>query len=62
MTGVGWFNLLILVHFGLGGCGETLGFSGVAHGVKESRGAVIFGVGSEVKGSGKFPFWLRFFE
>ena len=52
LTGVRWFGLSILVHFG----------SGLAYGVKESCGGVKFGVGSKVKGCGIFPFWLRFFE
>ena len=62
VTGVVWFGLSILVHFGLGGCGEALGFSEVLHGVKESRGGVKFGLGSRVNGSRLFTSWLRFFE
>ena len=62
VTGVVWFSLSILVHFGLGGCGEALGFSDLARGIKESRDGVKFGLGSGLKGCGIFPFWLRLFE
>ena len=61
LAGVRWFGLSILFHFGLGGYGEILGFSGMACGVKESRGGVKFGVGSRVNGCMMFPFWLSFF-
>ena len=62
LTRVGWFGLLSLVHFGLGGCGETLGFSGLAYGVNESRDEIKFGVWFEWEGCGLFPFWLRLFK
>ena len=62
LAGVGWFGLVSLVHFGLGGCGEALGFSDLARGIKESRDGVKFGLGSGLKGCGIFPFWLRLFE
>lgn len=62
LTWVGWFGLSILVHFGLGGCGETLGISSIACGERESHGRVEFGVGSRVNGGEVFPFWLSVFD
>ena len=57
-----WFGLSILIHFGLGGWGEVLGFLDVARGMEESCGGDKFGEGSGFKGSWLFPFWLNFFE
>ena len=59
---VGWFGLTSLVHFDLGGCGEALGFSGLARGIKESCDGAKLGLGSGLKGCGIFPFWLRLSE